>query len=98
MAEHFPGSMHVLNLNLEFKSDRQIFDFAGKNDFTIVTKDKDFYHLVNTIGPPPKVIWLSLGNCSNQNLLSILLKNSKAVLEFIKSNRSLFVISSHRKS
>jgi predicted nuclease of predicted toxin-antitoxin system len=38
--------------------DRSIWEFARKNDFTIVTFDEDFYELVNLYGVPPKIIWL----------------------------------------
>ena len=58
MKDHFPGSKHVSDLQIDHYSDRQIFDFAGKNQFTIVSKDKDFYHILNTLGPPPKVVFL----------------------------------------
>jgi predicted nuclease of predicted toxin-antitoxin system len=88
----FPESKHVSDLAFESRSDRSIFDFAGKNGFTIVTKDKDFYHLVNTLGPPPKIVWLSVGNCTNEKVLEILSRHQPQVVDFIKSSRSLFVI------
>jgi predicted nuclease of predicted toxin-antitoxin system len=45
-------------VNLLRHSDRDIWDFAGANCFTIVTTDADFYELATTVGLPPKVIWL----------------------------------------
>jgi predicted nuclease of predicted toxin-antitoxin system len=56
VAELFPASRHVFDLNLHLHSDKQVFDFAGNHDYTIVTKDKDFYHLVNTFGAPSKYL------------------------------------------
>ncbi|MCP9808360.1 DUF5615 family PIN-like protein [Cyanobium sp. HWJ4-Hawea] len=38
----YPGSMHVRDVQLKGQSDRQIWDFAAGNGYTIVTKDDDF--------------------------------------------------------
>jgi predicted nuclease of predicted toxin-antitoxin system len=92
VEDYFPHSAHVVNLHLEKLSDKEIFKFAGDHQFTIVTKDKDFYHLLNTFGSPPKVIWISIGNCSNQMILEVLINHKKEIAEFIKSSRSLLVI------
>lgn len=92
VEDSFPQSAHVVNLHLEKLSDKEIFQFAGDHQFTLVTKDKDFYHLLNTFGAPPKVIWLSIGNCSNQMLIATLIKHKKEIADFIKSSRSLLVI------
>ena len=35
-------------------------------------KDRDFIHLLDEQGPPPQVIWLRLGNCSNAALQEVL--------------------------
>lgn len=92
VVSNFPDSKHISELAIERSTDRQLFDFAGKNNFTIVTKDKDFYHLLNTLGPPPKIVWLSIGNCSNKKVIELFAKHQKQIAEFIKSSRSLFVI------
>jgi predicted nuclease of predicted toxin-antitoxin system len=57
LQPEFPGSAHVSALRIDHFSDRQIWQYALENQFTIVTKDKDFYHLANTLGNPPKLIW-----------------------------------------
>ena len=38
----FPDSKQVRELGLENSTDIEIFDFAKRNDFTIVTFDSDF--------------------------------------------------------
>ena len=40
------------------RPDREIWDFAGKENFIIVTADADFYELAAALGPPPKIVWL----------------------------------------
>ena len=93
VSEFFPDSKHVTELKIERFTDQEIFKFAGKNQFVIVTKDRDFYHLLNTFGPPPKIVWLSVGNCRNNKVVETIKGHAKQIQEFIKSNRSLFVIS-----
>jgi predicted nuclease of predicted toxin-antitoxin system len=38
----------------------------------IVTKDTDFHHRCFLYGPPPKVVWLRVGNCSTDTVESVL--------------------------
>jgi predicted nuclease of predicted toxin-antitoxin system len=37
-----------------------------------VSKDVDFYDRVLLLGPPPQVVHVSVGNCSNARLLEII--------------------------
>jgi len=92
VAQLFPGSSHVAELEIARLSDRQIFEFAGKNNFILVTKDKDFYHLLNTLGPPPKIVWITIGNSSNRETITTLTSNTKAIKQFVAGNRALLVI------
>jgi len=45
IIELFPGSKQVRELGLENSTDIEIFDFAKRNDFSIVTFDSNFYDL-----------------------------------------------------
>lgn len=58
LADLYPGSAHVVGVDLMKSPDREIWDFAGANGFVIVSTDLDFYELATTLGPPPKIIWL----------------------------------------
>jgi predicted nuclease of predicted toxin-antitoxin system len=42
-----------------------------------MTKDRDCLHLLFKQGPPPQVIWLRMGNSSNQALQAVLLQISE---------------------
>ena len=57
----FPGSRHVIGLGLDESPDSQIFDYAGQNDFTIVSKDSDFRQLSFCTGHPQKWCGCALG-------------------------------------
>ncbi len=83
LSAPFPGSKHVCDVQLKGKSDQQIWDFASKNGYTIVTKDDDFRALSLLRGAPPKVIWLVVGNTSTAEILGILLAHSSAIDTFI---------------
>jgi predicted nuclease of predicted toxin-antitoxin system len=43
----------------------------------VMTKDRDCLHLLFKQGPPPQVIWLRMGNSSNQALQAVLLQISE---------------------
>lgn len=48
----FPGSEQVRRVGLENKDDKVIWEFASREDFTIVTFDFDFYHISLICGRP----------------------------------------------
>lgn len=52
----YPDCRQVRELNLENKSDIEIWNFAKQNNYSIVTFDADFYDLVTLYGHPPKII------------------------------------------
>lgn len=49
-------------------ADETIWQLARKPGWVILTKDQDFVDRAMVFGPPPVVIHLNLGNCSNQKL------------------------------
>jgi len=58
----YPGSAHVDLVGLHGRADAEIWEFAGRETYAIVSKDNDFRQLSVLYGPPPKVVWLSVGN------------------------------------
>lgn len=62
LQDVFPDSAHVRMVRLKERSDLDIWGFAKRGGFTIVTLDSDFYDLTCYFGQPPKVIWLRCGN------------------------------------
>ena len=42
LADLYPDSDHVFNLNLDQASDNEVWEFALDRGFAIVTKDADF--------------------------------------------------------
>ena len=62
-VEH-PESKHVTEVGLDTATDEEIWSYAGDHGFVIVSKDSDFRQLAFLHGPPPKAIWVRLGNAS----------------------------------
>lgn len=76
----FPGSRHVRECGLKGKTDRQIWDYARGEGFSIVSKDSDFLQRTIIHGPPPKVVWLRIGNCTRDDLLHLIVSREKEIL------------------
>lgn len=75
----FPEARQVRELGLENSSDQHIWQFAKKNDFTIVSFDADFYDLASLKGHPPKIIWLRTGNTRSQDIAQLLLNKVESI-------------------
>ncbi|MBV8390249.1 MAG: DUF5615 family PIN-like protein [Mucilaginibacter sp.] len=69
----------------------QIWEYALKNDYTIITFDSDFIDLATLKGTPPKVIWLRFGNSSNLKIANKLLSNSSVIDSFISNPELSFL-------
>ena len=78
----FPASAHVRNLGLARAPDTLIWRHALENGFVIVSKDEDFHHLSFLHGAPPKVIGLSIGNCSTTRLARLLRERAEEIAAF----------------
>jgi predicted nuclease of predicted toxin-antitoxin system len=92
-AKQFPGSAHVRELGLKGRSDAEIFNHARDNDFTIVSKDSDFYQRTLLYGSPPKFIWLRLGNCTRADLVVLLTAHESDIRALEFSPESVLVLS-----
>jgi predicted nuclease of predicted toxin-antitoxin system len=64
-------------------SDFEIWNYASKNNYAIITFDSDFIDLANLKGSPPKIIWLRFGNSTNIKIANKLLSNARTIREFI---------------
>ena len=49
-----------------------IFHAARDANAVVMTKDSDFVRMLEVEGPPPQVLWVSLGNTSNARMLALL--------------------------
>lgn len=85
LKDVFPGSEQVRRAGLEAADDRVVWDYAGKNGFTLVSQDSDFADLAALFGPPPKVIWLRCGNNPTAFVEKLFCDHCEAILAFEKN-------------
>ena len=62
LAVDYPGSEHVEGAGLLGADDLTVWQYAAGRNLMVASKDSDFRHLALWHGPPPKVIWLRVGN------------------------------------
>ena len=65
-------STHVRDVGLAAAADDLVWRYAAEQGLTIVSKDADFHERSFLLGRPPKVIWIRRGNCSTDEVLSLL--------------------------
>jgi predicted nuclease of predicted toxin-antitoxin system len=92
LAEEFPGSAHVVSLGLDTSTDREVWEFAGENDFVVVSKDSDFRQLAFLLGPPPKVVWLRLGNCTTATITNTLRSHLGSIARFVAEEQEALLV------
>ena len=83
LPDHFEGSTHVKQEGLINSPDYQVWEFAKKHDYIIVTQDSDFNALNSLYGFPPKIIWIRTGNLRTQLIIEILIEYYSEIEKFI---------------
>jgi predicted nuclease of predicted toxin-antitoxin system len=83
LAVDFPGSEHVEHAGLLGADDDIVWHYAAAHDLIVVSKDADFSQLVLQRGPPPKVIWLRVGNGPTAAVAALLRGRVADVLAFV---------------
>ncbi|MBE8995924.1 MULTISPECIES: DUF5615 family PIN-like protein [Microcystis] len=81
------------DLGLREAEDTEIFQVAKARRAILMTKDSDFVDLVERLGSPPQIIWLTCGNTSNARLREILSETLPRALELLAAGETLVEIS-----
>lgn len=82
LADIYPDAVHVARLGLDSADDKDVWAYARLHDYIIVTKDADFGEFSVVWGFPPQIIWIRRGNCSTNDIESILRRNFEIINEF----------------
>ena len=81
-TENFGECAHVNKTELTCPaSDLEIWQFARKHGYTIVTQDSDFLNFLETKGYPPKLILIKTGNVKREQMQKILLQAKLSIIE-----------------
>lgn len=91
LADLFPESADVLRLGLGGAADEVIWEYARTGGFVFVTKDDDYQRLSVLRGPPPKVIWIRLGNCATADVARLLRFRVEQIRAFVDDSDAAFL-------
>ena len=92
LADQFPESRHVTDLGLDTASGREIWDCAGEHGYSIVSEDSDFRQLAFLFRPPPKAIWLAVGNAATPKVLDVLVRHQLVIEEFVRAEDEALLV------
>jgi predicted nuclease of predicted toxin-antitoxin system len=81
------SAIALRDLGLRDATDRAIFLAARRASAILITKDSDFIRLLDELGSPPKVIWLTCGNTSNARLKQILSNTLPQALSLLQTEQ-----------
>ena len=81
-AALYPGSAHVRDCDLNGRPDEEVWQYAQANGFVIVSKDADFHERALLYGPPPKLVWLRIGNCTREDLVRLMTSHEQDIRAF----------------
>jgi predicted nuclease of predicted toxin-antitoxin system len=92
LRDVFPESQHVSTVGLGAATDHEVWDHAREHGYLIVSKDSDFRQLAFLLGPPPKALWLRVGNASTAAILEVILDHVDAIEAFWKSEEEALLV------
>jgi predicted nuclease of predicted toxin-antitoxin system len=93
ISDEFGIETHpVRDLGLRDAKDSEIFIAAREAGSVVLTKDSDFVILLEQLGPPPQILWLTIGNTSNAHLREVMMKTFASAWELIQRRESLVEI------
>ncbi len=97
LAAEFPGCAHLETLGMRGVSDIEVWNYARDNGYTIVSKDSDFRQRAFLDGPPPKVVWLAVGNAGTDRIALLMRASAGRLRAFDRvTHESLLVLEVRR--
>lgn len=92
LQAQYPATSHVRLEDFGGAPDCEIWSYAKKNGFVIASKDDDFRQRSFVEGPPPKVVWLQVGNAGTDVIADLLARELKRLLAFELEDESSLLI------
>lgn len=91
LVELYPDADHVSLPGMSTDDDEAIWHYAGQHDLGIVGNDADFFYRSLRFGPPPKGIWVCLGNCTTGAIARLLRIHVVDIQAFIAATETAFL-------
>jgi predicted nuclease of predicted toxin-antitoxin system len=91
LEDIFPNSIHVRDIGLKAADDPLVWQYAKDNSLLIVSKDADMHQRSFLFGPPPKVVWVRLGNCSTRDVEKLLRQHFDSIKAFLEDQYAAFL-------
>ncbi len=88
LKDIYPDSIHIASVSLDKASDRDVWNYAKENNYTIVTKDSDFNEICTLYDFPPHIIWLRLGNSRIEAAQTALTIHKDAICSIVQENET----------
>ena len=93
LRDLYRDCFHVWDVELNSTPDSVVWEYAKSHGSVLVTKDSNFMRSSATLGHPPKVIWLRLGNSTTADVAALLRNCYDDVLAFCQDDEiSLLVL------
>lgn len=96
LSDIFPESAHVEQALGRGCADLDVWTYAISGGYAIVSKDNDFRQRAFVSGPPPKVVWLAVGNAGTSAIADLLRARAAEMFRFdIAAEEALLAIERH---
>ena len=95
-SEFAVEALPVRDLGLRDAKDREIFLAAREAGAVILTRDSDFVLLLEQLGSPPQILWLTIGNTSNTHLKEVLSRSFASAQELLLRGEALVEITEQK--
>ena len=82
-----PNSIGVSEVGLLNADDFDIWEYARKHEYDIVTFDRDIPNIGNVRGFPPKIIWFRTGNLNNQAIINLFVERMSEFSDFVANGQ-----------
>lgn len=85
--------VHVVDID-PLWTDKEIWEYAIKNNLVILTKDTDFYNRFITSDISPKIVYFKIGNLTLNELHNFFKSNWDFIKEMLLSSKFIVVTKS----
>jgi predicted nuclease of predicted toxin-antitoxin system len=82
----------IFDLGFDELEDIRIWAYAKDNGYDILTKDADFLDIATCLGPPPKVIFLPVGNCPSRHIVDLFNKYHREIAAHLENDEVSIII------